>query len=115
MTDLRNRFIEFWQRNPDGSGALATWAELASSLDSIKSIGFEALLSLVWGFFGDTRQLDWLTGDGPGVQGGTDYGTWKQVRDYAEAIGIVDKIRINSGRATQPGGYLFWQPEFEDP
>lgn len=111
-TDLQGRFVEFWQRN--GDGTMKTLAELQAELDNVQSSGVHINTSLFDGDFGDSRVLQWLTSGGPGEISGTDYGTWTDVLAYAVSIGCEDQIVVDCGRATT-GGYLFWDPSFVDP
>ena len=111
-TDLQGRFVEFWQR--DGDGTMRTLADLQADLDNVQASGVHINPSLFDGNFGDARVLQWLTSGGPGEISGTDYGTWTDVLSYAVSIGCESQIVVDCGRATS-GGYLFWDESFVDP
>ena len=105
--ELAHRFVEHWFRKNTGSFVKRTLADLQASMDATCGQGIRIN---VGGLDGPGSITGWFTSSGPGSV----YGTWAELQTHVNGNGYRDLFYAQAGRATS-GGYLFWQPEFEEP
>lgn len=104
-TDLRNRFFEFFFREPDGSSP-SNWTQIDARLTALKTNGLRGMVGIIKG----QGQESWATSAGGATP---DRGTWAALRQRVIDLGLQDDLWINCARSTG-GGYIYWQPEFRD-